>query len=101
MRFELPIRPVILGPSGSGKTVLPRSMILGIYKDCFSNIFVFSPSMEVDVTWGPVKNCIGKSTKVMHTIGGAYLLRRLRPWSPSKHTGDAVRDHGFNEKRGD
>ena len=50
---KLPIRSVILGPSGSGKTVLLRNTILDIYRDLFSRIFFFSPSMEVDMTWGP------------------------------------------------
>ncbi len=53
---KLPIHSVILGPSCSGKTVLLNTMILDIYKDCFSRIFMFSPSIEVDMTWGPVKN---------------------------------------------
>ena len=53
---KLPIRSVILGPSGSGKTVLLQSMILDIYKNCFSRIYIFSPSIEVDHTWVAVKN---------------------------------------------
>ncbi len=48
---KLPIRSVILGPSGSGKTVLLQNMIMDIYRDCFSRIFIFSPSIEVDATW--------------------------------------------------
>ncbi len=35
-----PIRSIILGPSGSGKTVLLQNMILDIYRDCFSRIFI-------------------------------------------------------------
>ena len=42
---KLPIHSVILGPSGSGKTVLLQNMILDIYRDCFSRIFIFSPSI--------------------------------------------------------
>ena len=64
---KLPIRSVILGPSGSGKTVLLQNMILDIYRDCFSRIFIFSPSIEVDMTWGPVKRYIEKRMKVSHT----------------------------------
>ena len=52
---KLPIRSVILGPSGSGKTVLLQNMTMDIYTDCFSRIFIFSPSIEVDMTWRPVK----------------------------------------------
>ena len=66
---KLPIRSAILGPSGSGKTVLLQNMILDVYRDCFSRIFVFSPSIEVGATRRPVKEYIekhmkGKSTKV-------------------------------------
>ena len=64
---KLPIRSVILGPSGSGKTVLLQNMIMDIYRDCFSRIFIFSPSIEVDLTWKPVKDYIEKHMKVRHT----------------------------------
>ena len=57
---KLPIRSVILGPSGSGKTVLLSNMILDIYKGCFSRVYIFSPSIEVDYTWIPVKGYIEK-----------------------------------------
>ena len=50
---KLPIRSVILGPSGSGKTVPLQSMILNIYRECFSRIYIFSPSIDVDHTWNP------------------------------------------------
>ena len=53
---KLPIRSVILGPSGSGKTVLLQSMILDIYRGCFSRVYIFSPSIEVGNTWVAVKN---------------------------------------------
>ena len=58
---------MILGPSGSGKTVLLQNMIMDIYRDCFSRIFIFSPSIEVDMTWKPVKDYIEKHMKVRHT----------------------------------
>ena len=49
---------MLVGPSGSGKTVLLTNMILGIYKCCFSRIYIWSPSIEVDNTWKPVKDYI-------------------------------------------
>ena len=64
---KLPIRSVILGPSGSGKTVLLQSMILDLYRDCFDCIYIFSPAIEVDHTWKPVKDYIEKHMKVKHT----------------------------------
>ena len=33
-------------------------MILDIYKGCFSIIYIWSPSIEVDNTWKPVKDYI-------------------------------------------
>ena len=55
---RLPRRSIILGPSGSGKTVLLTNMILDIYKNCFSRIYIFSPSINVDSVWIPVKKYI-------------------------------------------
>ena len=81
---KLPIRSVMLGPSGSGKTVLLQNMILDIYRDCFSIIFIFSPSIEVDMTWRPVRDYIRKHMKVRHSRG-ANLFRPLRPGSASNH----------------
>ena len=55
---KIPFRSIILGPSGSGKTILLQNMILNIYKNCFSRIYIFSPSIDVDSTWLPVKKYI-------------------------------------------
>ena len=33
-------------------------MILDIYKKCFNRVYIFSPSIRVDTTWGPVKKFI-------------------------------------------
>ena len=33
-------------------------MILDIYKGCFSRVYSWSPSIEVDNTWKPVKDYI-------------------------------------------
>ena len=49
---------MLVGPSGSGKTVLLTNMILDIYKGCFSRVYIWSPSIEVDSTWEPVKDYI-------------------------------------------
>ena len=64
---RLPMRSVILGPSGSGKTILLQNMILDIYRDCFSRIYIFSPSIDVDTTWLPVKHYIEHDMKVQNT----------------------------------
>ena len=64
---KLPIRSIILGPSGSGKTVLLTNMILNIYRNCFERIYIFSPSINVDSTWIPVKEYIEKDLQVFET----------------------------------
>ena len=61
---KLPVRSIILGPSGSGKSVLLTNMILNIYKGCFERIYIFSPSINVDTTWDPVKLHIEKDLKL-------------------------------------
>ena len=64
---KLPMRAIILGPSGSGKTVLLQNMVLDLFRDCFSRIYIFSPSIDVDMTWEPVKHYIEKTMNVQHT----------------------------------
>ena len=56
--LKLSMGSMLVGPSGSGKTVLLTNMILDIYKGCFSRIYIWSPSVEVDSTWKPVKDHI-------------------------------------------
>ena len=58
---KLPVRGILLGPSGAGKCVLLQNMILDIYKGCFERIYIFSPSINVDVTWLPVKEYLAKT----------------------------------------
>ena len=57
---KLPMRSIVLGPSGSGKTILLQNMILDIYiyDGCFDTIYIFSPSVNLDHTWIPVKENI-------------------------------------------
>ena len=60
---KLPMRAMICGPSGSGKTILLQNMILDIYKGCFSRIYIFSPSIDIDHTWQFVKKHIADELK--------------------------------------
>ena len=55
---KLPTRSVNNAASGSGKTVLIQNSILDIYMGCFSKIYMFSPSIDSDDTWIPVKKYI-------------------------------------------
>ena len=60
---RLPMRAMLCGPSGSGKTILLQNMILDSYKGCFNRIYIFSPSVDIDHTWQPVKDYIAKAIK--------------------------------------
>ena len=55
---RLPTRSVINAASGSGKTVLIQNLILDVYRGCVSIIYMFSPSIDIDDTWIPVKKYI-------------------------------------------
>ena len=61
---RIPFSQIVVGPSGSGKTILLQSMILDLYRDCFSRIFIFSSSIHVDSVWTPGKNYIEKTLKI-------------------------------------
>jgi hypothetical protein len=76
---EVPYRSVILGPSGSGKTILLQNMILDIYRGCFSRIYIFSPSVDIDATWSPVKDYIEKELKIKNTDEDKYLFNHYDP----------------------
>ena len=52
---KLPCRSVLLGASNSGKGILLQNLILDIYRDAFERVYIFSPSINVDHTWLPVK----------------------------------------------
>ena len=65
MAPRVPFRSLVLAPSGGGKTVLIQNMILDIYRDCFSRIYIFSPSIDVDSTWLLVKKYIEKRRCVL------------------------------------
>ena len=59
-----PIRGIILAPSGGGKTVLLVSLLLDMYRGAFARIYVFSPSVDIDAAWRPVKDYVKKELGV-------------------------------------
>ena len=70
----LPLRSIILAPSGGGKGILLQNFILDIYRGCFERVFIFSPSINVDSNWAPVKKYLQEGRK---TDRGRSLLRRV------------------------
>ena len=54
----VPCTGIFLGPSKSGKTVALISLILEQYRGVFERIYVFSPSVNIDDSWIPVKKYI-------------------------------------------
>ena len=66
---RVPCTGIFLGPSKSGKTVALISAILEQYRTAdgssvFERIYIFSPSIEVDDGWRPVKEFIEKEMGV-------------------------------------
>lgn len=64
---QIPVRTILLGASGSGKGILLQNMIMDIYDKCFERIYIFSPSINVDTTWRPVKDYIKDKIKGTET----------------------------------
>ena len=61
---KLPMRAMNVGPSGSGKSTLLVSMIFDIYRGAGERIFIWSPSVNLDTIWLPVKKYIEEGLKV-------------------------------------
>ena len=61
---KIPFSQIVVGPSGSGKTILLQNMVLDIYRDCFTRVYIFSSSVHVDGVWTPVKKYIENNLKI-------------------------------------
>jgi hypothetical protein len=61
---SIPVRAILLGASGSGKGILLQNMIMDIYHGCFKKVYIFSPSINVDMNWKPVKEYIKKNMTI-------------------------------------
>ena len=61
---EIPFRAICYGPSGSGKSVLLANLILDVYRGCFERVYIWSPSIDIDHTWDPVKKYVRKELGV-------------------------------------
>lgn len=76
---RLPFRSMVLGPSGSGKTIILQNLILDVYRDCFERIYIFSPSIDVDSTWLPVKKYINDVMNVHHSKDNPIYFSEYSP----------------------
>ena len=61
---NLPARMLCVASSTGGKTVLIQNLILKIYRNSFERTYIFSPTVNVDDTWTPVKKYITDVMKV-------------------------------------
>ena len=68
----VPCTGIFLGPSKSGKTVALISMILEQYRGVFEKIYIFSPSINIDDSWVPVKKYIEEDLGVNTERERAY-----------------------------
>ena len=68
----VPCTGIFLGPSKSGKTVALISLILEQYCGVFERIYIFSPSVNIDDGWIPVKKYIEDNLGVNTERGQTY-----------------------------
>ena len=61
---KLLARSILLGPSRAGKSTLLVNSSLDVYRGCFSRICIFSPYINVDSVWLPVKKYIEHEMKI-------------------------------------
>ena len=76
---KLPTRAIICAPSGGGKTVLLSNLILDVYRGCFSRVYIFSPSIDIDYTWAPVKKYIAHDMKALGTEEEKFYFNEYDP----------------------
>ena len=76
---KLPTRAIVCAPSGGGKTVLLSNLILDVYRGCFSRIYIFSPSIDIDYTWAPVKKYIAHDMKALETEDEQFYFNEYDP----------------------
>ena len=83
----VPCTGIFLGPSKSGKTVALISLILEQYRGAFERVYIFSPSVNIDDGWIPVKKYIEED--LGEHRAGADVLGRVAAHRPA-----TVQDHG-------
>ena len=81
----VPCTGIFLGPSKSGKTVALISLILEQHRGVFERIYIFSPSINVDDGWIPVKKYIEEDLGLLGGLGRG---------GTAAHHPAAAQDHG-------
>ena len=76
---KLPTRAIVCAPSGGGKTVLLSNLILDVYRGCFSRVYIFSPSIDIDYTWAPVKKYIERDMKAVESDDDKFYYDEYDP----------------------
>jgi ABC-type oligopeptide transport system ATPase subunit len=95
-RYDIiPFRAIIIGPSGSGKTILLQNLVMDVYKNCFARVYIFSPSINVDMTWQPVKQYIEEEWKLSESDEEQFYFDSYEPEKLSEniHTQHQIIDH--------
>ena len=64
MEGWLPCRCLLTNPSGGGKGIIMLNLALKFWRGCFSRIYLFSPTADVDHTWGPLEQHIRSDLNV-------------------------------------
>jgi hypothetical protein len=97
---KLPLRSIILAPSGGGKGVLLQNLILDVYRGCFERVYIFSPSVNVDSAWLPVKKHLLEERKMAEKTEDKLFFDEYDPEALQKiiDTQRAVVQHQKQEK---
>ena len=59
--------------------MLLSNLILDVYRSCFSRIYIFSPSIDIDYTWAPVKKHIEHDMKAVETDDAKFYFDEYDP----------------------
>ena len=78
----VPCTGIFLGPSKSGKTV---ALILEQYRGVFEKIYIFSPSINIDDGWIPVKSApANKHLGELRSAGQSAISLLLEAAQPAR-----------------
>lgn len=59
---DLPTSFLLAAPTASGKTMIILNLLLRYYKDMFSRMWIFSPSIKLDPQYAPLRKYLEKQT---------------------------------------